>query len=336
MSRKMLLLFALLSFSFTLESVAEEFNPLKRFATPPISEFSEGHFEIGKSVIIGWIQDIETFLQTEAYDLAVRCEINEEMHNGSKGLVLFAWSHVFRQARHPATDSFRLISVRQNLLDNPAIASNNGIAFDNRSHLDILCKGQRCNYTRVTAFESDVSEQVGDEYDKEDKIEELRLRGLFDPCAAATVSPHQAARGYAMDFSEHNFRNHSVRSAIRRGDLIHVLLRFKGSPRECQIATFYENVPIQVCDLEWAEDDESNATLISVTRSQWIAPNGTKQKLPVRIQGVRGVGERPCELIASIDWKIGNDVDSKLFDRSTLGLINPVPESDIGIPLLLR
>jgi hypothetical protein len=336
MSRKLLLLLALLSLSFTSESVAEEFKPLKRLATPPLSEFSEGNFEIGKSVIIGWIQDIDTFLQTEAYDFAVRCEINEEMHDGSKGLVLFAWSHVFRQARRPATDSFRLISVRQNLLENSTIASNNGIAFDNRSHLDILCKGQRCIYTRVTAFESDVSEQIGDEYDKENKIEELQLRGLFDPCAAATVSPHQAARGYAMDFSRHNFRNHSVRSAIRRGDLIHVLLRFKGGPRKCQIATFHENVPIQVCNLEWTGEDESSARVISVTRSQWTAPNGTKQKLPVRIQGVRGVGERPCELIASIEWKIGNDVDLKLFDRSTLGLVNPVPDSDFGIPLLLR
>jgi len=251
-------------------------------------------------------------------------------------LVLFAWSHVFRQARHPGTDSSRIVSVRQNLLDNLSIASNNGVAFDNRSHLDVFCRGQRCVDSMVTAFESHISEQTGDEYDKVDQLEELRLRGLFDPCAATAVSPFQTARGYSMDFAEHNFRNHTVRSAIRRGDRIHVFLRLKGNFQRCQVITFHENVPVQVCGFEWSGDVESNAKAIFTVRSRWIAPNGTKQKLPVQIQGVRYGDGPPCELIASIEWKIGNDVDLKLFDRSTLGLINPVPESDIGIPLLLR
>jgi hypothetical protein len=309
MSKTILLLIALFSFSHACDSNAEEFKSLKQLATPPLSEFSDGHFEIDKSVIIGWIQDIETFLQTETYDSSIRCEVNEEIHNEDGGLSLFAWSHVFRQARHPATDSFRIISVRQNLLDNLSIASNNGVAFDNRSHLDVLCKGRQCNNTRVTAFETHVSEQIGDEYDKLDQVEELRFRGLFDPCAATAVSRFQTARGYSMDFAEHNFRDHAVRSAIRQGDRVHVFLRFKGNFQRCQIVTFHEKVPVQVCGFEWSGDVESNAKAIFTTRSQWIAPNGTKQKLPVQIQGVRYGGGPPCELIASIEWKIGNDVD---------------------------
>lgn len=336
MPKSLFLMLAIVSCSFTLESIADDLKPLKRLAIPPLDEFSEGHFEIRKSEIIEWVHDIESFLQTESFDYAVRCEINEEMRSGDGRWALFAWSHAFRIARHPTKDSTRIISVRQNLLDNPGIASNNGVAFDNRSHLDVHCEGPRCIDTRVTAYEEHISEQVGDEYNKIDQVEELRLRGLFDPCAAATVSPHQTSRGYSMDFSEHNFRDHAIRSVIRQGDRIHVLLRFKGSPRKCQIATFHEKVPVQVCSLEWAGDEESEAKLISITRSQWVAPNGTRQKLPVQIHGVRDGGERPCELIAAIEWKIGNDVDLKLFDRSTLGLRNPVPESDFGIPFLLR
>lgn len=336
MSRESLVLSLAFSCWFFSVSLAEELKPLKRLEIPSLGEFDEKRFDIEKSKIIGWVQDIETVLLTETYDYSVRSEINEEMLDGHGRLVLGAWTHAFRQAKHPETDSRRLISVKQNLLDNPAIATNTGVARDNRSHLDVICKGQRCRDSIVTAYETHISEQTGEEYDWKDQIEELRLIDIFDPCAAATVSSHQTSDGYAMDFSQHNFRSHSIRGVIQRGEHVHVLLRFKGNSQECHIATFREKVPLQVCGLEWAGDDESKAKVISVTRSEWIAPKGIKQKLPVKIHAVSTGGGLPSELVASIEWRMGDDVDLKLFDRSTLGFRNPVPDSDFGIPLLLR
>jgi len=336
MSRKLLVLCVTFSFWFFSVSLADELTTLRRLEIPSLGEFGEKRFDLEKSEVLGWIQDIETVLLTETHDYSVRSEINEEMLDGHGRLVLGAWSHSFRQAKHPETDSHRLISVRQSLLDNAVIATNTGVARDNREHLDIVCKSQRCECTRLTAYETHISEQIGEEYDWKDQIEELRLMDIFDPCAAATVSSHQTSDGYAMDFSRHNFRVHSIRGVIQRGDHVHVLLRFKGSSHECHIATFREKVPLQVCGLEWVGDDESKAKVVSVTRSEWIAPKGIKQKLPVKIHAVSTEGGLPSELLASIEWRMGDDVDLKLFDRSTLGFRNPVPDSDFGIPLLLR
>jgi hypothetical protein len=331
--RLLVLLFLLLA---ARSGSAEEFKNLKRLDVPKLSDFDDQRFDCRKSEVLAWVQDIEAVLATETYDFSVRCEITEEIINSRDQLVLFAWSHSFRQAKHPASDSLRLISVRQNLLDNSAIATNNGIAFDKRSHLDILRTGQRCVSTRVTAFETHVSEQDGEEYDWKDQVAELELMDIFDPCAASTVSSRQTSDGYAMDFANHNFRNHSIRSVIKQGDYVHVLLRFKGGNQLCQIATFQDTVPVQVCGLEWADNDEANAKIVYVTRSEWLLPNGVKKKLPVKIHAVSNTYGAPCEMIASVEWKFGNDVDVKLFDRGTLGLRNPAPKSDFGIPLLLR
>jgi len=336
---KMLLKFLAPSLLFLISQVglAENFRLLKRLDVPKLGDFDEMRFDCKRSEIIDWIHDIETTLTTEAYDFSVRCEINEELIDSNNQRVLLAFAHSFRQAKDPATDSLRLISIRQNLLDNSAIAINNGFAFDNRAHLDIIRKGQRCVSTRVTAFETHISEEEeGEEYDWKDQIEELELLDIFDPSAASTVSPQQTSDGYAMDFSRHNFRIHSIRSVIKQGNFVHVLLRFKGGSNLCQIVTFQDKVPVQVCGLEWKGDDETKAKITSVTRSLWAAPNGTKQKLPVKIHAVSDSRGQPCELIASIEWKVGSDVDRSLFDRSTLGFRNPVPDSDFGIPLLLR
>lgn len=327
------------AFMLSLSSVSFSDEPklLKRLDIPKLADFDEKRFDCKKSEIIDWIHDIETSLTTEAYDFSVRCEINEELVDGNNQRVLLAWSHTFRQAKNPKTDSLRLISVRKNLLNNSATATNNGFVFDDREHLDIIRKGQRCVCTRLTVFETHVSEEEeGEEYDWKDQIAELELLDIFDPAAASTVSPQQTSDGYAMDFSRHNFRIHSIRSMIKQGNFVHVLLRFKGGSNFCQIATFQDKVPVQVCGLEWTGDDETKAKIASVTRSLWAAPSGTKQKLPVKIHAVSDSGGQPCELIASIEWKVGNDVDLSLFDRRTLGIRNPVPDNDFGVPLLLR
>jgi hypothetical protein len=326
-----------LFFVLSLPSVglSQKSEPLNQLDIPKISEFGEQRFDVSKQEILKWIDDILTVLSTEKFDYSVRSVFDHHSKDDDGHVRIITLTHQFRQAKNPETKAARLISVRRRSTEKPVVMTNLGILRDTRSHTDILRKGEKCEVCHIVAFETSISEQLG-EADWDDLIAEVELLAVFDPCTASAVSSKQTSGGHALDFSHHNFRDHAIRSVIQQGEYVHVLLRFKGGDQRCQIATFHERVPVQVCGLEWTGSDEANAKVDYVTRSQWLAPKGSEQKLPIRIQGQCDVDGLPCELNATIEWKLGNDVDLSMFDRTTLGVQRPVPKSDFRIPLLHR
>lgn len=309
---------------------AEELQHLKRMQTPLLEDFSELNQE-DSAMVIGWMQDIESSLLSSVYEASV---VSELLESHSQSIVMH-WRNSFRVARDPVSARMRIVTVRQNLLDNAAIATNLGIARDTRRHLDVLRDGDKSYSSRLIAFEDEVSEQLGEGTWK-NQLEFLRLADVFDPCFAATVSAGQTAIGRAWDFSRHNVSPKSVRGVIQLGDRTHVLIRFKGADYKCQIMTFEDEVPVQIIDLNWRGFEESLAKVTSITRSEWTEHVSTKQRLPTTIYGISYSDHHPVELFANIRWKLGDEVDKNLFKKSTLGSEQPGDKQDFGIPINLR
>ncbi|EKK03099.1 hypothetical protein RBSH_01792 [Rhodopirellula baltica SH28] len=312
---------------------AEEYRHLERLRTPSMEDFKELDKE-DAGMVVGWMRDIESLLLASSYEVRVVSEMLESTAIGTNHSTMH-WRNSFRIARDPSSARMRVIVVRQNLLDNAAIATNIGVARDTRRHLDVLRDGDKSYSSRLIAFEDEVSEQLGEGTWK-NQLEFLRLADVFDPCFAATVSAGQTAMGRAWDFSHHNVNPKSVHGVIQLGNRTHVLLRFKGADYKCQIMTFEDEVPVQVIDLNWRGFEESLAKVTSITRSEWTETGPSKQRLPTTIYGISYSDHHPVELFANIRWKLGEAVDKNLFKKSTLGSEQPGDKQDFGIPINLR
>ena len=310
MIRRFVLVSLLLVFCLRSASQSEEAKPLPR------------------------IEEIESFLASGPVDFSVRSAITQRMTDNAGKMVDIARTTAFRHASSPQSDQLRIIAVHHNLANEPVRIAL-GQMVDNRDHIDVLRTDQHCAVTRVTAFEKHVHEQSG-ECQWKDQVSELQLKGIFHPCFAATVSPHQTAMGRAMDFTQHNFHLDTIRSVMKKGERVHVLSRFRGSSGKCQIATFQARVPIQVTDFVWPDDDVSKAEVIAYTRSVWNAPEGANQTLPTKIYGKRTKESSSCELIAEISWNVGNAVDPSLFNPKTLGKAAPIEGHQFRTPILER
>lgn len=314
------------------------FKQLKKIDLPSLSEFKEDRFDQPRGTILQWIQEIEIALLTHRYSCSVRSETISEFAESSGKKALLGWSHSFLRARNPASNQERIVSIYQRLLDNFSIAENTGTAFDNRRQIDILRNRGSCLVSRRTPLLLRIDEQLSEsEVAWSDQVKELRMLGLFDPIAAATVSPQQTALGGAMDFSRHNFRSHAIRSVVSADPFTHVQLVLKGSAGQFQVASFRNRLPVQVAHFRPYGEHPSKEDCESVVRAEWgVAPGSGKQELPKLIFGV---GQRLgllAELQATVDWRFGDEVDASLFDEDTLGQVSTDPDSNFDIPLLLR
>ncbi|MEL6109312.1 MAG: hypothetical protein AAFU85_25165, partial [Planctomycetota bacterium] len=135
----------------------------------------------------------------------------------------------------------------------------------------------------------------------------------------------------------HNFRKFAIKSVIKRGAYTHVLLRFKNAGDSYQVATFKDELPVQVADFTSTESGgEVVEKLRSVTRSEWASVGAEGHRLPAHIFGVDTYGGLSSELQATVQWRHGQDVDASLFKESTLGVVTPIPDSDFSTPLYFR
>ncbi|MCC9642678.1 hypothetical protein LOC71_10355 [Rhodopirellula sp. JC740] len=312
---------------------AEEYRHLERLRTPSLEDFKELDKE-DAGMVVGWMRDIESLLLASSYEVRVVSEMLESTAIGTNHSTMH-WRNSFRIARDPSSARMRVIVVRQNLLDNAAIATSLGIARDSRQHLDILRDSDKCYQSQVVAFENSTDEQTG-ECDWKHGLSALRLRDVFSPCLATTVGSVQTANGSALDFSRHNVRVNSVHGVIQRRGQTHVLLRFKGANWLGQLIAFENQAPIQMIELNWCGVDESLAKVTSITRSEWTETGPSKQRLPTTIYGISYSDHHPVELFANIRWKLGDEVDKNLFKKSTLGSEQPGDKQDFGIPINLR
>ncbi len=147
----------------------------------------------------------------------------------------------------------------------------------------------------------------------------LESSGAFHPVRAAVVPVVQTLTGGAMEEHAHSILPNRMKGVLTIGQYTHVLIDFT---RLRMIVTFQEKCPVQL-EIWWPRGErEEDREITDVVRSVWR--NASKDtRLPVRIQAMHLSQVRTAEYTADIQWRIGDAVEKRFFDRSTLGLLMP-------------
>ncbi len=222
----------------------------KRLPDVPIPRLVDvvQNMDLPKSEVVGWMNALEARLESLKYDVRVKADVSAvaTMNNGTTNLV--GWSLALRRARDPSKEAERVVTVRQNPMDNLAIAIGRGVAEDKRHHYDVLKLGSKVYSNSVTAFDYHVSE-LSSEVDAKSLYPILKYLYVFDPVRACTSSATMVRDGHALDPSEHCCLLSTVTAVLRDGDYVHVLLQLNvlRSNRKAQMLyTFKDQVPVQV------------------------------------------------------------------------------------------
>src|SRR6056297_1005009 len=225
-------------------------------------------FDDQKSDVLQWMQRLEAFLATERWEYSVEADV-AIVGSVSGEARMISQKFAFKVARSPELSSERYIYVGQSTEGNEEIALNEGIAIDQRRHLDLLRVNDRVYVSRVTTWGENVTEA---EY--EGKFHEwkkrLRTKMFFDPCHAAVADTLQIVAGYAQRFRDHTVLPETISGIITDTVGTHVLLHIGKRPRQVQqLITFRDEVPVQLFHWSGVRSAEKVGPVTSIVRSHW-------------------------------------------------------------------
>jgi hypothetical protein len=312
---------------------------LQQIPVPQIQVF-QGRMDVSADEVIGWMDEIEARLDSSKFDCRIKAEISSVTPRKDQQPLAVSWLVALRRAKSPAQEAERYIVVQQNLLDNLAIATNTGIAQDNRQHYDFLRLGEKGFTSSVTAFDYHASE-IRSDSDWGEAKNALRLFMVFDPVRACTASPMDIENGYALEASSHSVRKHTVKAVVQEQDYVHILLELpvaKSTSKRYRIQTFKEKVPVQYLAWDDLQKESGMPEYTKVTRSVWrtVGEGENGQLLPYRIKGMVDLPYHVGDMEIGIAWTLEDSVDDRLFETTSLGKLAPANDVVFGAPLRIN
>jgi hypothetical protein len=316
------------------EDVAEQ-ESLGLIPFPPIRSF-DMRMDIPPEDVAGWIDTIEARLETTKYDCRSKTELFSVWTGGGDTNVV-NWSLVMRRAKDPSSDAERFITVRQELFDNLAIAINEGVATDNRSHRDLLRMGKDAFSSGVTAYDYHISQTLG-EAPWSKAQGNLSAYLIFDAVRACMANVQMVESGNVVSLRTHNILLQTVKATIKDNEYTHVLIELTHtqdpSVKKLIGHTFKDEVPVQLVMWDTVNEDSGRPEYTVVTRSTWSEFGSGEDKLllPKRIKGMEQLWYYSGEMSIELDWDIEAEVSNQLFSKNTLGFIGPAEGAIVGLP----
>ena len=302
---------------------------------PIISDF-ESRMDDPKSDVISWMNSLESRLESLKYDCRIKADVSSVSTMNDQTSAFIGWNLALRRAKDPSKEAERYISVRQNPMDNLAIALGKGVAEDKRRHYDVIRLGDKVLCNSVTAFDYHVSE-IQSETEAKALSSILNLLFVFDPIRACTSSATMVLHGHAQELREHCVLPRTVKSVLRQGGYVHVLLELsvlRSNDKVPMLYTFKDDVPVQV--VCWDKVDEKSGRPIptQVTRSLWkpVKDGEGHQLLPHVIRGQVDHSYVVADMEIFVEWDLESDVDDTLFKVDSLGKLPPAADVVFDVP----
>ncbi len=288
----------------------------------PLPETLFGIFEVAPKDVCSWMDDIEATLLTTKYEFSILSEVSQvQLFRGKQTPFVNAVS--VRYGHDPESLAERFIAHKQSMLDSPSLSVRSGAIRDGATQFDYVKTSAGAWLASVVDFGGSIASTPRTfEPSKTSTIKKTSM--FFHPVRACTAGVAQTANGGCMEAGSHNVRMKTIAGSVAVGSFVHILLEFPDEERRTyQLITFLEKKPVQYVSYFRNGPQGTPLERYETTRSAW-KDVGDNVVLPVKLQATRNTSWDTGELRSTISWKIEGQVDRRLFDKDSLGLLPTV------------